>query len=164
MKIILICAVFGINLIQHIDANSEGECAPTNWNHSWFKAGTTWYTETKCKGSWQQMMMQCTEIEPGRSTIASVRTKEERQQIAQSSLSPQKRWIGGVRIAQSLWYWFRYKGQHSSIQPIKKFFWGKHQPSASSSSQVCVKIGENKKCWIDELCHSVATALCEIRC
>jgi len=156
--------------LRHLHANITGDesspdkCTPNNWNFSWFKAGNVWYTETKCRGSWQQMMMQCTEIEPGRSTIATVRTKEERIQISQSSLTSTKRWIGGVRIAQSLWYWFHYTGQDASIIPIEKFFWAKGGPSSTSTKQVCTKLKSNKKCWSDDLCHTVSPALCEIRC
>ena len=149
-----------------IDDGEEGEgCTPNNWNFSWFKAGSVWYTETKCRGSWQQMMMQCTEIEPGRSTIATVRNKDERATIQQSSLTAgTKRWIGGVRIAQSLWYWFHYTGQDASIIPIEKFFWSKGASTSTSTKQVCTKLNGNKKCWGEELCHTVAPALCEIRC
>ena len=160
MKIVLIYVFLVFDVIFLGDA----KCSPNNWSFSWFKAGNTWFTETKCKGSWQQMMMVCAQIEPGRTSIASVRNEEEQKQIEQSSLLPTKRWIAGVRIAQSLWYWYKYNGRGSSIIPIKQFRWGRNEPSASSASQVCIKLMANKKGWTDELCHSVGTALCEIRC
>merc|ERR1712179_670255 len=139
-------------------SGSAAKCTPTNWDHSWFKAGNVWYTETQRKGSWQQMMMSCQQIESGRSSIATIRSKNERRQIEKSSLSKTKRWIGGVRIAQSLWYWFHYTGQDASIIPIEKFFWEKGGPSSPTAAQVCTKLQENKKCWKDAVCHTVSPA------
>lgn len=181
MRVIGLCTLLIINAILLVEAanrtrisnttsiasnplNPNIKCFPTNWDFSWFKAGDTWFTETKCKGTWQQMMMVCSQIEPGKSSIATVRSSLERLQIEKSSLAPVKRWIGGVRIAQSLWYWFLYNGHRSDITPINHFFWGKSEPNASSASQVCIKLAENKRFWKDELCHSVNSALCEIRC
>lgn len=175
--VVLICFIVEYLICVYCDGGTHGnssinvtsvvnsyKCTPTNWSYSWFKAGAAWYTETRCKGSWQQMMMQCAKIEPGRSTIATIRSEFERKRIEQSSLLGDKRWTGGIRIAQNLWYWYKYNGKPAVILPIKKFFWGKDEPSASSASQVCIKLMENKRQWTDELCHSVGTALCELRC
>merc|ERR1712226_798817 len=77
-------------------------CIPHNWNYPWTKVGNTWFTRSHNSGIWQYVADECSKIEPGRSSIASILTSDEQSNI-EIDLPDEHWWIGGVQIGSNKW-------------------------------------------------------------
>merc|ERR1712189_947 len=166
MQLINAITVFLLISIVPTSSKSGPICLPTNWSYTWFRSGNTWFTNIKKRVTWAQAVEECKKIEPGRSTLASIETKAEQNDVAQADIDGYWTWTAGIMVAQlKKWYWYKDNGKDFSFKPLNKSFWNKGQPSGDGNCvSLCPKEKGAKRMLNDDLCSSLCPALCELRC
>merc|ERR1712080_489283 len=105
-------------------------CLPKNWSYSWFRVGNTWFTEVTKKVTWSQAVVECTKIEAGRTSLASIETKEEQDAVFKSDIVDTWHWIAGAKfLPLQKWFWYKHNGEVSLLKPISASFWDANEPS-----------------------------------
>ena len=139
-------------------------CLPTNWDYAWSKVGNVWFARTHERGEWYSMAELCQNIEPGRSSIASVRSPEEQAHIVKG-LPDEAWWLGGIRLGGHKWYWTSMKKYKIMFTPLTYKNWHAGEPSTPKFDH-CLHMhtaGLGRK-WNDISCIHRFRAICEIRC
>merc|ERR1712189_143248 len=142
LKMILALSLFLV--VLHTSSSSvipKNDCFPRNWKYAWSKVGNTWLTFLKTKGTWSEMEKQCRAIEPGRTMLASPRTKDEHSHL----LSIMKReneaevWLGGIRLDRTeKFHWYRDNGKTITLEQMRNTFWLQGEPNNSGGHEDCV--------------------------
>ena len=96
-----------------------------------------------------------------KSTIGTLRTKEENSQILK--VFPGPTWIGGLQVGSSgQWFWW---GTHKIISKITTTFWTKGEPNNRLGNEACLMYNYfSGTSWNDDICSTPYMGLCEIRC
>merc|ERR1712179_410997 len=77
-------------------------CFPTHWSSPWSKVGSVWYTLLQGPGTWHKMEQMCRSIEPGRSTLASIKTVYEQAHLTKIMKNSRlEAWLGGARLQKT---------------------------------------------------------------
>jgi len=136
---------------------AEPECLTLNSNYEWSKAENgVYFTITSGKGNWQDMAMECQKIQPGKSSIASIRSEAE-----QKTAFGGHYWIGGVRVGGTNWFWWRYTVMETTPVEMVYTNWHDGEPNNADNAEYCAESNEGK--WNDVQCSNRIQALCEIR-
>ena len=111
-------------------------------------------------------MKNCANIERGRSSIASLRSDLEQNEVTKR-LGSSDSWIGAVEIGTSgHWFWWSSCSVGGPSE-ITKAYWALGEPSNSGQNEGCAVIGwsggKHKK-WVDLSCQNKVKAICELRC
>merc|ERR1711962_1379439 len=115
-------------------SQSESRCFPTDWSHAWSRFGSVWYTILHSAGPFFEKEKQCRMIEHGRTQMGRITSQGEQNHvhIMFSELSPkQDLWLGGMRLAEGEFYWFRQKDEKRNsieMEKVKKAYWTKGNP------------------------------------
>lgn len=148
-------------------SSSSSECQPRNWKFSWYKVENTWYTTTKCEGTWAESVEKCKNIELGRTSIARIANQKEHDQLVNSDVVAYYLWIGGIRAQQSSkWFWFSNDGLHPTLHSVNKSFWAVGEPNNKEGIEGCIRVTDksSQRLWDDGDCSNKYRALCELRC
>merc|ERR1711973_536303 len=97
----------------------NNSCFPKNWKYAWSRVGNTWFTFLKSKGNWHEMEKQCRAIEPGRTMLASPRTRDENSHLwnIMKRDNEDTTWLGGVRMdGGKQFYWYRNNGRAITLE------------------------------------------------
>ena len=147
---------------------SNIQCVPTNWNYSWRFNDGTWYTRTHHLGNWNDAVNECKNIERSRTSIASIRTKNEQRFIERERIEVDH-WVGGIQLGYKRWVWFTDKDFSMSVTPMGYTNWYTNRPDYPTGSY-CMAIessntGYKPFTWNDYKCYLTSKAgLCELRC
>jgi len=156
----LLLVIFGISL-AYGRPGKPCKCSPSKSTSSyhWRKFGDVWYTQIS-SNTWANQMRRCAALEPGLSSLASVRTEKERVFVKTKFTS--NVWLGGFELeTTNEWYWWTA----GVPERITSTFWYTGQPGNSGSKQACITGNySSKKQWDDQYCTSRHYAICEIRC
>ena len=112
------------------------------------------------------MARECMNIEPNRTSIASIRSAEEQSNVL-IEIPDEKFWTGGVQIGDKLWYWYSYKSNSRSFVGIKEVgytHWYKGEPNNPLETCLELQIKEYSHTWNDVQCMNKQRAICELRC
>lgn len=97
-------------------------CIPQDWSVSWSKVGTTWYANIQKHATWHRQEEKCRNLEPGRSSLASIRSQAEQDHLKQL-LGGQVHYIGGVRVANDWIFWYRDINGEKKLDNMRVTFW-----------------------------------------
>ena len=144
------------------------ECVPRNWRYAWSREGNAWFTRARGHGDFDSMMEACKEIEPGRTTLASILTMREQRNVV-LDLPDGGWWLGGVRIGWKRWHWMSDRtsfGIRMVGLNVSGFInWGAGQPTGNLG-ETCLgirTIAYNRK-WGNYNCNFKFRAICQLRC
>ena len=140
-------------------------CRPKSYpTYPWFRAGeNVWYLESSHASRWFRVAMDCIHVEPGRSTIATVRSDSELEALHEKLPSASQLWLGGIRLGLPVWHWYTNKGDGGSLKTIKKFFWKQGEPNGAKRIKKCLLL-DGQDGWADRFCWIAFRGLCEFRC
>merc|ERR1711962_110609 len=144
----------------------KNDCFPRNWKYAWSRVGNTWFPFFKTRGNWDAAEKHCRAIEPGRTMLASPRTRDENSHL----WSIMKRenegsvWLGAVRLdGRKEFHWYRNNGRTITLEQLRNTFWFKGEPNNSGGHEDCVVMLQNGA-WNDGSCTGSYPAHCELRC
>ena len=116
-------------------------------------------------------MDECKNIEDGtqnegKTTLASIRSKEEQDAIA-ADLSNHAYWLGGVQIGPREVYWFSNTKLKLGIIAMNYTNWHSGEPEEKDEYS-CIGMGNSLHghggtTWYNYGCHSSCRGLCELR-
>merc|ERR1712159_414482 len=113
------------------------------------------------------MVDECKGIEPGRTSIASIRSPAEQKSVC-IDFPGGYWWLGGVQIGNSNWYWFSDTSLEMTITPIRNTSytnWKEWEPNNPKTEHCLMMYGVNESYqWNDARCTETFRALCELRC
>merc|ERR1711962_434101 len=122
-----------------------------------------WYTILKTPKTWQEKEKECRGVEPGRTTLASIKSGAEQIHLRNLIKGEQHMWIGGVRVAENMIYWYKNKGASIQLETLNVKFFHKNEPCCIE--QTCLQMYSDMNGeWDDDFCHNHKPALCELRC
>ena len=175
LNYVLLCTIIQIHLRSttdaaplHNDTMAHPTCYPENFSVPWTRIHNTWYSLTPAvRGSWFEMEEMCRKLEPGRTAIGTIMTKDEQAhvpKVMKSLFLSSHAWIGGVRIAKKWFVWYRHiTGSPATIEAIPTFYWGDDQPNGDGNQAVMSMSPKGK--WFDLAVGSyIYPAICELRC
>merc|ERR1712126_570462 len=111
---------------------------PTNWKHPWTRVGKVWYTFLLGPGTWHQMEKECRQVEPGRTTLASIKSVAEQKHLENMyKLNKGNIWMAGVRVASKTFYWYKNLGGSIKLEPLTIQHWDKDQPDDYEHGRLC---------------------------
>ena len=164
----MLSLTFSLFLVTSLLTRSFGapaNCMPTNWNYAWSKVGNVWFTRTRERGDWQTMAEKCQNIEPGRSSMASIRSPAEQRNVV-TNLPDEDWWIGGVRLGGPKWYWASLMKNKMTVTPMQYTNWDLGEPN-NYRHEYCMHMYGTivLRKWNDINClGNYFRAICEIRC
>ena len=135
-------------------------CFPENWSHAWLRVGNVWYTKLDTPRSWLEQVKKCKELEPGRSTIGSIQSKQEQDTVTKRFPTV---WLGGFEIVNTgQWFWWGA----GEPKPIQQTYWRGREPNDYNGQESCIVANyvAGKGGWDDNMCQLKRKALCELRC
>ena len=155
--------LFAIVLYTYVES-VHSQCFPKNWSTSWSHIDNVWFTHLSVSttGIWSEMAAKCSEIEPGRTTIASVRSDREAEHLQKSNIRGQDWYIGGIRLARK-WYWFG-ANKNGSITQIQQTNFSITYPHRRTLDIYCARFLPDNMKWYETKCGERYSALCELRC
>merc|ERR1719378_1770369 len=140
-------------------------CLPSNWNYAWSKVGDVWFAQTHEKGEFYNMVKKCQNIDPGQSSIASIRSSDEQRHIVEG-LPDEDWWIGGVRLGGYKWFWAEMINNKVTFTSMNYKNWYAGEPSSPEFDHcVHLQVEAMQRKWNDVNCAANRfRAICEIRC
>ena len=145
--------------------NCSKACKPDSClKYKWFEGGpNVWYLASDRASRWYKVAKDCVEVEPGFTSIATVRSQEELQKLQEHLPSNRKYWLGGIRLGLPVWHWYTDTGRGISLKTIKHFFWKRGEPNSVARIKKCLVL-DGQDGWADRFCWIAFPGLCEYRC
>jgi len=138
---------------------AEAACYPEDFSKPWVRVEGVWYTRLPVAVTWYDAEERCRSIEPGRSTLASIRYPREQNRLMQDVGHYGDHWTGAVRVADKLIYWFKNIKNIKVLEDLTMTHWKPGQPDGNQ----CVVFHSDGN-WEAHYCTNNNFPLCELRC
>lgn len=159
----MIALLVAATLLIHV--TSVFPCTPDKFGPNWKRVGDVWYAYIYGNGTWYEMDEACRRLEPGRSTLASIRSLRE-QQFLRKDIYPTKysAWLSGTRVAGKWFLWYLNNSKWIQMEKITAEYWDSHEPDNKDNNEDCINMYRVNGKWYDNRCTNRYSAYCEIRC